>query len=123
MSLLLERFVYSPGVAFLRLLLHPALCVLHSDTAVPCDWLTEDVALDLAVVGELRDLRVIHLDVVDPLDLGDGLAVGPHSGEVHLLLHDVTLLPGDGAALLLPCPHLVPVAIHLPVSDTVVLGG
>merc|ERR1712114_90630 len=50
------------------------------------------------------------------------LAVLLHGGEVHGLLHDLTLLPGHGLALLLASPNLVSVLINVPVGDTVVLG-
>ena len=46
------------------------------------------------------------LDEVGPLDMRDGLAVGPHRGEIHVLLHDLALLPSHWGALLSSGPHL-----------------
>merc|ERR1712096_429294 len=60
--------------------------------------------------------------VVEVLDLRHHAAVRLHGGEVHLLVLDTALLPGHGAAVLLPGPHLIPVIINLPVSDAVILA-
>merc|ERR1719402_1422717 len=82
-----------------------------------------------AVHGALHLAGLLHLynlcgslDGVSPLDVGHGVAVGLDGGEVHGLLHDHTLLPRHGLALLLASPNLVSVLIDIPVSDTVVLG-
>ena len=42
--------------------------------------------------------------------------------ELHLLVDQLALLPGDGLTALLPCPHLVALGVLLPQSHAVLLG-
>ena len=42
--------------------------------------------------------------------------------ELHLLVDQFALLPGDGLAALLACPHLVTISVLLPQSHAVLLG-
>merc|ERR1719186_1998001 len=120
--LLLERLVDDEVLALLRLLLHSALGVVHSSARVAGSRLAVHGAVHLASVLELLRGGVVLLDVVHPLDSSYSVALGPHGGEVHVLLHDVALLPGDGAALLLSAPHLVAVPVDVPVGHAVILG-
>merc|ERR1719186_2061975 len=120
--LLLERLMDDEVLALLRLLLHGALGVVHSGARVAGGWLAVHGAMHLASVLELLHGGIVLLDVDHPLDGSHGVALGPHGGEVHVLLHDVALLPGHGAALLLSAPHLVTVPIDVPVGDAVILG-
>merc|ERR1712114_81793 len=82
-----------------------------------------------AVHGAFHLAGLLHLDnfggsldEVGPLDGGHGVAVGLDGGEVHGLLNNLALLPGDGLTFLLASPNLVSVLINVPVSDTVVLS-
>ena len=51
-----------------------------------------------------------------------GLAGDLRDNELDLLVHQLALLPGDGLAALLACPHLVTLRVLLPESDAVLLG-
>merc|ERR1719186_1082613 len=92
---------------------------LHA--VVDCNRAAVDGAFHLAGLLHLDNLSG-SLDEVGPLDVGHGLTVGLDGGEVHGLLHDLALLPGNRLALLLASPNLISVLIDVPVSDTVVLG-
>merc|ERR1712114_155732 len=78
--------------------------------------------MNLAAVLEFIYRSVIVLDVVDPFDGSHSVALGPHGGEVHLLIYEIALLPGHGAAVFLPGPNLVSVLVDVPVCDAVILG-
>merc|ERR1719186_1095153 len=120
--LLLERLVDDEVLALLRLLLHGAFGVVHSGARVAGGRLAVHGAMHLASILWLLHGGIVLLDVVHPLDGSHGVALGPHCGEVHVLLHDVALLPGHGAAILLTTPHLVAVLVDVPVGDAVILG-
>merc|ERR1719508_611215 len=102
--------------------LHLALVVLHSGAAPASHGLAVQVGFNLA--SDLHVLLVASVNLLEgvPLDVADHAALGPHSGEVNVLLHDGALLPGDWCAFLSPSPNLISVLIHVPVSETVVLG-
>ena len=66
--------------------------------------------------GELDGLG----HVVPQLLLGRAVHVG--DAEVDGLVHQFTLLPGDGLAALLAGPHLIPLLVSLPEGHAVLLG-
>merc|ERR1719186_520360 len=120
--LLLERLMDDEVLALLRLLLHGALGVVHSGARVAGSGLAVHGAMHLASILWLLHGGIVLLDVVHPLDGSHGVTLSPHGGEVHVLLHDVALLPGHGAAILLTAPHLVTVLVDVPVGHAVILG-
>merc|ERR1719402_1613116 len=119
-NLLLFRFIHGLRVARV-VTLQLALGETNLHAVVDRNGAAVHGALHLAGLLHLYNLSR-SLDKVSPLDVGHGVAVGLDGGEVHGLLHDLTLLPRHGLALLLASPNLVSVFINVPVSDTVVLG-
>merc|ERR1719186_1574703 len=119
-NLLLFRLIHGLRVARV-VTLQLALGEPNLHAVVDRNWAAVDRAFHLAGLLHFDNLGG-SLDEVSPLDVGHGLTVGLDGGEVHCLLHDLTLLPRHGLALLLASPNLVSMLIDIPVSDTVVLG-